>query len=49
MGSSLTEERGIYAALNNCAFVSTANMWDPVGGQTPSKPFAFLMEASMLG
>jgi ribonucleoside-triphosphate reductase (thioredoxin) len=49
MGSRITEERGIYAALNNCAFVSTANMWDPTGGQTPSKPFAFLMDASMLG
>jgi ribonucleoside-triphosphate reductase len=49
MGSPLTEERGLFAALNNCAFVSTANMWDPSGGHTPSKPFAFLMEASMLG
>lgn len=26
MGSPLTEERHIYAALNNCAFVSTADM-----------------------
>lgn len=47
MGSALTEERGIYAALNNCAFVSTdvnAN------GDTPvSQPFKFLMDASMLG
>ncbi|KAI3656320.1 hypothetical protein MP638_006524 [Amoeboaphelidium occidentale] len=49
MGSPLTEERGIYAALNNCAFVSTADMWDPAGGKTPSKPFTFLMDASMLG
>lgn len=48
MGSPLTEERGIYAALNNCAFVSTAQMFDPSHG-TPSKPFTFLMDASMLG
>ncbi|CAG8436372.1 2701_t:CDS:10 [Ambispora gerdemannii] len=45
MGSPLTEERGMFAALNNCAFVSTENMWD-VG---PSTPFTFLMDASMLG
>lgn len=49
MGSPLTEERGLFAALNNCAFVSTENMWDTSGGQTPSKPFCFLMDASMLG
>lgn len=24
-------------------------MWDPIGGSTPSKPFCFLMDASMLG
>lgn len=44
MGSSITEERGLYAALNNCAFVSTETMRDD-----PSKPFVFLMDASMLG
>jgi ribonucleoside-triphosphate reductase len=44
MGSPLTEQRGLYAALNNCAFVSTEGMkTDPV------KPFVFLMDASMLG
>jgi len=44
MGSSITEERGLYAALNNCGFVSTDAMkYDPV------EPFAFLMDASMLG
>ncbi len=44
MGSPLTEQRGLYAALNNCAFVSTESMrTDPV------KPFVFLMDASMLG
>ncbi|ORX96449.1 PFL-like glycyl radical enzyme [Basidiobolus meristosporus CBS 931.73] len=47
MGSPLTEERGIYTALNNCGFVSTECMW--ARGFTPSKPFAFLMDASMLG
>ncbi|KAK9711145.1 hypothetical protein K7432_008009 [Basidiobolus ranarum] len=47
MGSPLTEERGIYTALNNCGFVSTECMWER--GFTPSKPFAFLMDASMLG
>ncbi|KAI7820754.1 hypothetical protein BX661DRAFT_188941 [Kickxella alabastrina] len=46
MGSVVTEERRLYAALNNCAFVSTRQMWeDP----RPSRPFAFLMDAAMLG
>lgn len=44
MGSPLTEERRIFAALNNCAFVSTKDLKDD-----PSKPFCFLMDASMLG
>eukprot|EP00002_Diphylleia_rotans_P019558 TRINITY_DN3778_c0_g5_i1.p1 TRINITY_DN3778_c0_g5~~TRINITY_DN3778_c0_g5_i1.p1 ORF type:complete len:651 (+),score=106.40 TRINITY_DN3778_c0_g5_i1:72-2024(+) len=44
MGSPLTEERGLYAALNNCAFVSTEHLKDE-----PHKPFSFLMDASMLG
>lgn len=44
MGSPLTEERGLYAALNNCAFVSTANL-----DRDLAEPFLFLMEASMLG
>lgn len=44
MGSPLTEERGLWAALNNCAFISTAaGMVDPI------EPFCFLMDASMLG
>lgn len=43
-GSPITEERGLYAALNNCGFVSTKDMkTDPVA------PFTFLMDASMLG
>lgn len=44
MGTPLTEERGLFAALNNCAFVSTENIKDDL-----SKPFTFLMDASMLG
>ena len=44
MGTSLTEEKGLYAALNNCAFVSTQNLKDDL-----SKPFTFLMDASMVG
>lgn len=44
MGSPLTEERGLYAALNNCAFVSTEGV-----REHPSRPFCFLMDASMLG
>lgn len=45
MGSSLTEERELYAALNNCAFVSTLNM----ASTDPVKPFTFLMDMSMMG
>ena len=44
MGSPITEERGVFAALNNCAFVSTNNLKEDL-----SKPFTFLMDASMLG
>jgi hypothetical protein len=44
MGSAITEQRGLYAALNNCAFVSTESM-----NVEPSKPFVFLMDLSMLG
>ncbi|KAJ2836445.1 hypothetical protein J3B01_002839 [Coemansia erecta] len=49
MGSPLTEERRLFAALNNCAFVSTSKMWDNIDGARPSKPFVFLMDAAMLG
>ncbi|KAJ1957754.1 hypothetical protein GGI12_004935, partial [Dipsacomyces acuminosporus] len=45
MGSPLTEQKKLYAALNNCAFVSTSTMWDG----SPSRPFTFLMDAAMLG
>ena len=44
MGTPITEERGLYAALNNCAFVSTKTLKEDL-----SKPFCFLMDASMLG
>ena len=44
MGTPLTEEKGLYAALNNCAFVSTSTIKDDY-----AKPFCFLMDASMLG
>jgi ribonucleoside-triphosphate reductase (thioredoxin) len=44
MGTPITEERNLYAALNNCAFVSTDNLKDDL-----AKPFCFLMDASMVG
>lgn len=44
MGSPLTMERGLYAALWNCAFVSTDNLREDL-----TEPFTFLMDASMLG
>ena len=44
MGTAITEEKGLYAALNNCAFVSTSTIKEDY-----SKPFCFLMDASMLG
>lgn len=44
MGSSVISEKGLYAALNNCSFVSTENL-DTDG----AKPFEFMMDFSMLG
>lgn len=44
MGTPITEERRLFAALNNCAFVSTDAIEDDFAA-----PFAFLMEAAMLG
>ncbi len=44
MGTPITEEKNLYAALNNCAFVSTSTIKEDY-----SKPFCFLMDASMLG
>jgi len=45
MGTSIVNEQRNSAALQNCAFVSTNSMTK----LDPAKPFAFLMEASMLG
>ena len=45
MGTSLVNVQRNSAALQNCAFVSTGEMTK----NNPAKPFAFLMEASMLG
>lgn len=44
MGTPITRERKLFAALNNCAFVSTEDM-----AEDPVSPFTFLMDASMLG
>jgi len=44
MGSEITEDREMFAALNNCAFVSTDDL-----AVALEKPFAFLMDMSMLG
>ena len=44
MGTAITEKKKLYAALNNCAFVSTSTLKDDY-----AKPFCFLMDASMLG
>ena len=45
MGTPLVNEHKNSAALQNCSFVSTESM----NKHNPAKPFAFLMEASMLG
>ena len=45
MVTPLVNEHRNSAALQNCAFVSTGSMTK----NDPAKPFAFLMEASMLG
>ena len=45
MGTNIVNIQKNSAALQNCAFVSTAEM----NKFNPAKPFAFLMEASMLG
>ena len=44
MGSAITEEKELYAALNNCAFVSTDSL-----EYDREMPFLFLMDMSMLG
>jgi ribonucleoside-triphosphate reductase len=45
MGTDIVNVQKNSAALQNCAFVSTKEMTKA----DPAKPFAFLMEASMLG
>ncbi len=45
MGTQIVNVHKNSAALQNCAFVSTAEMTKA----NPAKPFMFLMEASMLG
>jgi adenosylcobalamin-dependent ribonucleoside-triphosphate reductase len=45
MGTDLVNRQKNSASLQNCAFVSTNEM----SKNNPGKPFAFLMEASMLG
>jgi intein/homing endonuclease len=45
MGTPIVMVQKNSAALQNCAFVSTAEM----NKNNPAKPFGFLMEASMLG
>jgi len=45
MGTPLVNTQRNSAALQNCAFVSTKEMTK----NDPARPFAFLMEASMLG
>lgn len=45
MGTQIVNVQRNSAALQNCAFVSTSEMTK----FNPAKPFAFLMEASMLG
>lgn len=44
MGTKITERKHLYAALNNCAFVSTNDI-----DKTLSEPFEFLMDACMMG
>jgi len=44
MGSDLIEEKGLFSALNNCAFISTDSITSDL-----SKPFLFMMDKSMLG
>ena len=44
MGTPVVHKKNLSAALNNCAFVSTEDF-----ASDPSKPFSFLMDASMLG
>lgn len=44
MGTKITEDKHLYAALNNCAFVTTDDIETSL-----SEPFTFLMDSCMLG
>ena len=44
MGTDIIHEKGLFVALNNCAFVSTENITEDL-----SEPFEFMMDFSMLG
>ena len=44
MGTDITRKKGIYAALNNCGFTTTADI-----REKGSEPFRFLMDMCMLG
>ena len=44
MGTPVIHKKNLSAALNNCAFVSTEDL-----ATNPTRPFEFLMDASMLG
>jgi len=44
MGTDIINDRELFVALNNCAFVSTDNLKEDL-----SKPFEFMMDFSMLG
>jgi len=44
MGTSIIEDKGLFAALNNCAFVSTDTI-----ETDKTKAFEFMMDMSMLG
>lgn len=44
MGSPVIEERGLYAALNSCAFTGTEHI-----KEEQTQPFEFMMDMSMLG
>ena len=48
MGSPLTEERQLYAALSNCGFVSTLYIGN-TDREKALDPFLFLMDACMCG
>ena len=45
MGTKITEKKGLYAALNNCAFVSTQFQ----DLEKFIKSFSFLMDSAMIG